>query len=237
MQKYLNQQSTVENHLGLLLRELEFSENWTSTHVSDFSGFHYRQYLLEQFGHNSLIPELTTEICGKGLEILNKFLNTNDEEVMDICNINCSDMLHHLYNYKACSQDLNNEARLIFLTMLLVCDLIFCQRLLETFSHHESVFCHRRYILHTILTINKNLNPLPINTKIDLNKLYKQQQCNSNIVTSLEIDQVILNSPKKTKHEYNLNRLLRAVINNEKRLVNDSKYLKWCQFILQVPLG
>ena len=39
--------------LQVLLSEFQSTESWMSKHISDFSGFHYRQFLLTTLGNQS----------------------------------------------------------------------------------------------------------------------------------------------------------------------------------------
>lgn len=235
LEKYFN---TDNNAINDVLKELDFSEKWTAMHVSDFSGFHYRQYLFNTIKNNkSLMFEYVSPDCFvKFLGYLNNFLSDNNEEILDLTNLNSSSMLYNLYNYKTCVTDQNYENRILFLTALLIYDLHSCQKMHEVFKYHESIFTHRKYILYNLVNLDKEISGAQNNTKVDLNNIFMQQQCTGNIVNSLEADQFVVNSPKKTKHEHDFNKLIKAVINNEKREVNNTKYLKWCQFILRVPL-
>uniref|UniRef100_A0A8C7AVG5 Protein prenyltransferase alpha subunit repeat containing 1 n=1 Tax=Neovison vison TaxID=452646 RepID=A0A8C7AVG5_NEOVI len=105
----------------ILLDELSSTKHWASMHVSDHSGFHYRQFLLK-----SLISQ--TVIDGSVLEqnpLRSEPALLKDEEA-------------------AASAE---EAR-INLPRLLEEEVEFSTDLIDSYPGHETLWCHRRHIFY-----------------------------------------------------------------------------------------
>ncbi|KAI5763815.1 PTAR1 [Gulo gulo luscus] len=105
----------------ILLDELSSTKHWASMHVSDHSGFHYRQFLLK-----SLISQ--TVIDGSVLEqnpLRSEPALLKDEEA-------------------AASTE---EAR-INLPRLLEEEVEFSTDLIDSYPGHETLWCHRRHIFY-----------------------------------------------------------------------------------------
>ncbi|VCX43409.1 unnamed protein product, partial [Gulo gulo] len=105
----------------ILLDELSSTKHWASMHVSDHSGFHYRQFLLK-----SLISQ--TVIDGTVLEqnpLRSEPALLKDEEA-------------------AASTE---EAR-INLPRLLEEEVEFSTDLIDSYPGHETLWCHRRHIFY-----------------------------------------------------------------------------------------
>uniref|UniRef100_M3YDS5 Protein prenyltransferase alpha subunit repeat containing 1 n=1 Tax=Mustela putorius furo TaxID=9669 RepID=M3YDS5_MUSPF len=105
----------------ILLDELSSTKHWASMHVSDHSGFHYRQFLLK-----SLISQ--TVVDGSVLEqnpLRSEPALLKDEEA-------------------AASAE---EAR-INLPRLLEEEVEFSTDLIDSYPGHETLWCHRRHIFY-----------------------------------------------------------------------------------------
>ncbi|NXD16153.1 PTAR1 protein, partial [Nothocercus nigrocapillus] len=116
----------VLQHLGkltvkVLLDELSSTKCWVSTHVSDHSGFHYRQFLL-----NSLIgrtmPDNNTQVQIQMVNEQNPVLQKEEEgEVAEA----------------ACAEELS-----IDLPYYLKEELELCTDLIDAYPGHETLWCH-----------------------------------------------------------------------------------------------
>ncbi|XP_068032763.1 protein prenyltransferase alpha subunit repeat-containing protein 1 isoform X1 [Anomalospiza imberbis] len=111
----------------VLLDELSSTKYWVSMHVSDHSGFHYRQFLL-----NSLICRTMTD---KNILVQNQVVNEQNsslqkEEESAGTEAACAeeqsvDLPHHL----------DEEMEL-------------CSELIDNYPGHETLWCHRRCVFY-----------------------------------------------------------------------------------------
>lgn len=101
-------------------------EDWVSCHISDYSGFHYRQFLISCFHNPSVLYPSDCPLhraVTKSAEVKCRFYNDKNEEI--------------LLFVKYIKEELD-----------LLCEL---QKL---FQGHETLWNHRRYILYEINSIN-----------------------------------------------------------------------------------
>nr|XP_028605380.1 protein prenyltransferase alpha subunit repeat-containing protein 1 [Podarcis muralis] len=122
----------------ILLDELSSTKHWVSMHVSDHSGFHYRQFLLK-----SLIDGTETECT---VEMHNSPANQQAPRLL--------------------KDEENDEAEATCVEeqpdfpLLLNEEVELCTDLINTYPGHETLWCHRRrvfYLQHHL----KNKLPLP----------------------------------------------------------------------------
>uniref|UniRef100_A0A9L0I999 Protein prenyltransferase alpha subunit repeat containing 1 n=1 Tax=Equus asinus TaxID=9793 RepID=A0A9L0I999_EQUAS len=107
----------------ILLDELSSTKHWASMHVSDHSGFHYRQFLLK-----SLISQ--TVIDGSVLE--QNPLRSEPASVLP----------------KDEEAAASTEEPRINLPHLLEEEVEFSTDLIDTYPGHETLWCHRRHIFY-----------------------------------------------------------------------------------------
>ncbi|XP_075582653.1 protein prenyltransferase alpha subunit repeat-containing protein 1 isoform X2 [Pelecanus crispus] len=122
----------VLQHLGkltvkVLLDELSSTKYWVSMHVSDHSGFHYRQFLLK-----SLIGRTVTD---------NKVLVQN--QMVNEENPNLQKEEESAGAEAACA-----EEQSVDLPRCLEEELELCTELIDTYPGHETLWCHRRCVFH-----------------------------------------------------------------------------------------
>lgn len=104
----------------ILHDELSSMKRWVSTHVSDHSGFHYRQFLMK-----ALVAELsraTDAPCGPSQDP------------------------HHAHwpNGDGLDTPAAEESRAASVPQLFDKELELCTDLIETYPGHETLWCHRR---------------------------------------------------------------------------------------------
>jgi hypothetical protein len=108
-----------------LLKEWAASEAWVSTHVSDYSGMQYRQFLLD---------------C------LLDFRHSVSDDIVDTARRSIQKLL-------SCSQSADNigtmQSALIESLGLVASELLLNTDLILRFAGHEALWCHRRYLLMT----------------------------------------------------------------------------------------
>ncbi|XP_065262357.1 protein prenyltransferase alpha subunit repeat-containing protein 1 isoform X5 [Emys orbicularis] len=111
----------------ILLDELSSTKHWVSMHVSDHSGFHYRQFLIK-----SLIGRTVTD---NSILVQNQLVNEPTpslpkDEKNEVSEAACTEQLR---------VDLPN---------LLKEELELCTDLIDTFPGHETLWCHRRHVFY-----------------------------------------------------------------------------------------
>uniref|UniRef100_A0A8C6RPA7 Protein prenyltransferase alpha subunit repeat containing 1 n=1 Tax=Nannospalax galili TaxID=1026970 RepID=A0A8C6RPA7_NANGA len=104
--------------IKILLDELSSTKQWASMHISDHSGFHYRQFLLK-----SLISQ--TAVDSSVLEQNSLRSKPKDEEATD-----------------------SVEEPRVNLTHLLEKEVEFCTDLIDSYPGHETLWCHRRHVFY-----------------------------------------------------------------------------------------
>ncbi|NXK13970.1 PTAR1 protein, partial [Herpetotheres cachinnans] len=116
----------VLQHLGkltvkVLLDELSSTKYWVSMHVSDHSGFHYRQFLL-----NSLIGRTVTD---KNVLTQNQMVNKQNSSLQK--------------EESAGAEAACVEEQSVDLPRRLEEELELCTELIDTYPGHETLWCHR----------------------------------------------------------------------------------------------
>nr|XP_006004275.1 PREDICTED: protein prenyltransferase alpha subunit repeat-containing protein 1 [Latimeria chalumnae] len=107
----------------LLLDELSSTKYWVSMHVSDHSGFHFRQFLLKALVSNA---RSTTSKTIAALHPL------TDEQILSLPK----------------EQGANAELQRLDIPQLFEEELELCTSLIESFPGHETLWCHRRHVFY-----------------------------------------------------------------------------------------
>ncbi|XP_054253895.1 protein prenyltransferase alpha subunit repeat-containing protein 1 isoform X2 [Indicator indicator] len=131
----------VVQHLGkltvkILLDELSSTKYWVSMHVSDHSGFHYRQFLLKSLTGRTVTDNNTL--------VQNQMVHEQKEESSAGAEAACTeeqsvDLPHHLEK-----------------------ELELCTELIDTYPGHETLWCHRRHVFYLQHRLS---NKLPLLTQ------------------------------------------------------------------------
>ena len=111
----------------IVSEELTRMEDWVSCHISDYSGFHYRQFLISCF-HNPSV--LDPSDCP-----LHRAIAKNAEEIQ-------------------CSLQNDKKKEILLFIKYIKEELDLLSELQKIFQGHETLWNHRRYILHEINKIN-----------------------------------------------------------------------------------
>ncbi|XP_044219542.1 protein prenyltransferase alpha subunit repeat-containing protein 1 [Thunnus albacares] len=123
--------------------ELSSMRLWVSMHVSDHSGFHYRQFLLKE-----LITELT--------ELSQTPTSTNSSSPEHRSNIVLSSSPHHhshaqvngeLSGAEAAGED-ESQLSLTAVVQLFHQEMELCSDLIQSFPGHETLWSHRRHVFY-----------------------------------------------------------------------------------------
>ncbi|KAM7077610.1 protein prenyltransferase alpha subunit repeat-containing protein 1 isoform 2-T2 [Ciconia maguari] len=122
----------VLQHLGkltvkVLLDELSSTKYWVSMHVSDHSGFHYRQFLLK-----SLIGRTVTD---NNVLVRNQMVNEQNPSLQK-------------EEESAGAEAACAEEQSVDLPCRLEEELELCTELIDTYPGHETLWCHRRRVFY-----------------------------------------------------------------------------------------
>lgn len=127
--------------LMTISEELIRMEDWVSSHISDFSGFHYRQFLISCFQYNQSISYASE--CP-----LHKRTTQNNDGL------------------KCCLPlGKNNNSSSLLFAKALEKELILLSGLQMMYPGHETLWNHRRYILHEFQKIGLVENIFPSDVK------------------------------------------------------------------------
>ncbi|XP_008936276.1 PREDICTED: protein prenyltransferase alpha subunit repeat-containing protein 1, partial [Merops nubicus] len=122
----------VLQHLGkltvkVLLDELASTKYWVSMHVSDHSGFHYRQFLLK-----SLIGRTVTD---NNVLVQNQRVNEQNPSLQK-------------EEESAGAEAACGKEQSVDLPHCLEEELELCTELIDTYPGHETLWCHRRRVFY-----------------------------------------------------------------------------------------
>ncbi|KAF5301606.1 hypothetical protein FQR65_LT08911 [Abscondita terminalis] len=196
--------SEMPEYLNLVLEQMDFSTKWISIHVSENTGFHYKEYLNKCFLKNKYIRN---------------DLNAKSRLLIENCfkvSANCDDStyLSMLYgerkNFNASSEtliELNNYANLV---VVLLTDLIyFVKNLSEFLPQQLTVWYYRRYIIYSLLKIGYDYHKITwnVNSSLDVdlninNELIRNYKsyCKGDALVDLNLEKL----PKMPKLELDL---------------------------------
>ncbi|XP_076260565.1 protein prenyltransferase alpha subunit repeat-containing protein tempura [Rhynchophorus ferrugineus] len=137
----------------ILAREMHFSEKWINEHVSENTGYHYRQFLINLFkSHRQLvmIPRYFHEVTKR----LNLF---NDDEPIQL--------LIFLLGKPPKNKSLEDISKYINIMIVLLYELLaVIENINDMFTEHECLWLHRRYILYNLVQIADEYLGEPNNT-------------------------------------------------------------------------
>lgn len=195
--------------LKTVFEELIRMEDWIASHVSDYSGYHYRQFLISCFHHN---PSLTyPSDCP-----LHRGVVESSES------INCS------FNNDT------NEGFSLF-TEYLQKELDLLCELQKIYPGHETLWNHRRYILHEIHKINLTENIFSNEVKIlDSASACDAVQCKRHKLESSVGSKINWNV---TKEECFLKDSFKAAKGLDWEKILIKRHINWLQNILLWPLA
>ncbi|KAF5283558.1 hypothetical protein FQA39_LY17304 [Lamprigera yunnana] len=194
---------TVE-YLNLIVEQLDFINRWISIHVSENTGFHYRQYLNTCFFRNRCIrinpnikSRLLIEACFK--------INATQDDITYLSTIygerkdtNITPELLVKYN---------NYVNLI---VILLTDLIYLMKNLNDYQPQQlTVWYYRRYVVYTLLKIGYDYHQITWIKDPKLNSDFNSnndtiRECRMHLKSDDSIEFNRGKSPKMPKIELNL---------------------------------
>ncbi|CAB3244025.1 unnamed protein product [Arctia plantaginis] len=145
------------------IKEYGFSERWSSKHVSDFSCFHYRQFCIQNIFtikddswrsfENTvdvnlrktfigvLAKNFSNDVMGQPSE--EKLLTYSDDNIINL-------ILGYSAKNCNCPQNNTHEFRKL---VILFHELVLNNELLRFYKFHETLWYHRRFIVHEVIAI------------------------------------------------------------------------------------
>lgn len=152
----LNQLSPESgSYISFLINEWMQTHKWVSCHVSDHSGFHYRQHLLSKFislppSGFGTIRKCTVDIEQTSLWSLQMFLSPLESKR--------DNQLTELTKFILCESLDNHCEKIESIPLgLIVSEFFFNTDLLLVYPGHEAIWYHRRFILSTFRDFVRNL--------------------------------------------------------------------------------
>ncbi|XP_034833335.1 protein prenyltransferase alpha subunit repeat-containing protein 1 [Maniola hyperantus] len=162
----LNRLKTIKfnfNLDSLFIKEYHFAEKWTSKHVSDFSCFHYYQFCLKNIYSlsNELWKSLQSSLNVNLRKVLVNVLAANfpkdvtiqasEENLLNYSEESLMKLLLAYTNKNCkCIVDYVQLCRKVEILFHL---LVMNDELVRFYKHHETLWYHRRFILHEIFVI------------------------------------------------------------------------------------
>ncbi|XP_012266220.2 protein prenyltransferase alpha subunit repeat-containing protein 1 [Athalia rosae] len=145
------QNSSPENYVEFLKSEWLSSGEWCSLHISDYSGFAYRQFLIKKLLQINRNPEQPTRPETTCREILTNFLNL---DIPSLMNAPSHEVLNYLHSTSGIlpRHDVNYSAILAGLSYW-VEECLFNEELLNLYPGHEAFWYHRRFLSHLLIVL------------------------------------------------------------------------------------
>ncbi|KAE8633058.1 hypothetical protein XENTR_v10001762 [Xenopus tropicalis] len=197
----------VVQHLGnlnakLLIDELSSTKHWVSMHVSDHSGFHYRQFLLKS--------------------LLSKTLKDSD---------NVTELLVNEENLCLPREEEANWNQICFdLPFLLEEEMELNRELVDSYPGHETLWCHRRQIFNVIhqllLEQSQSATPQPTSGSItdgSGNISHLSTPFQSYVNNPMDIDG--MSDPNKQGYTQETKRLKRAPVQDSLNFDSELRFI------------
>lgn len=162
----MNKLKTLDKQLDLnfiFIKEYSFSERWTSKHVSDFSCFHYRQFCIKNIfdissdSWKSFENTLDVNLRKNFVRVLalnfpkDVTVQASENDLISYSEDNLVKLLL-CYTAKNCDCIVNNVLVCRKLEVLFH-ELTLNDELLRYFKYHETLWYHRRFIVHEIIAV------------------------------------------------------------------------------------
>lgn len=180
--------------------QLDFSLPWVMSHVSEHTGFHYRQHVLKlvkernmekslfskyyEFIADNVVPKSESNSLLKYLLGENSQVNTKgccqNEHIQNIQFQ--SQSINFKHNLETRQQNVQIENYLCILLFELFDTL---KLLSELYSSHESVWYHRRFVIFGLLQVASEYHSLPLSCSKNINDAFSSQGQNI-IMTELK---------------------------------------------------
>lgn len=171
----LDSLSDPSTSIRVNIEEWQRSQKWVSTHVSDYSVFHYRQKILQNLintssANLSVLKKCASNVISRAISSLQLFLHPSDG------NGPLTDDYELTKTTIKIIKDSSENYKIFFdsITLgLIVSEILFNTDLLLTFPGHEAIWCHRRFVLHVFKKFTHELKiqieQIHVNSHKDIN--------------------------------------------------------------------
>ncbi|CAH0553649.1 unnamed protein product [Brassicogethes aeneus] len=169
--------SNCENIETIIQSELQLNSKWLTEHVSEHTGYHYRQYLIKLVKHLPNMKDFSLQYLASLTNVLK-----------------VKDPTSTLFNLLGISnKSLDDLHMTINVVSLLIYDLAVLLKNLNTFYEgHESLWYHRRFVIRELIKIMHEYSNTPFNVNNKVNDLYVKDE--KNIIQSCLLSDNLSNS-------------------------------------------
>lgn len=127
----------------IVYSELNYSQDWINSHVSEHSGYHYRQYLLGLIRSHRDIVLVFESFYNFVIKQLNLI---NDGEFSNL-------LVYLLGKQNKAGLPEETNSYINYVSMLLYDLFVLVDKLNGVFPEHESLFYHRRFLVYHLLKV------------------------------------------------------------------------------------
>lgn len=162
----------VHYHPEMIPVELEFSAQWVNEHVSENSGYHYRQILIDYIKKFSI--KVPKQYFLKVVEKLNISIETEFDQLIVF-------LLGSGSNKSS-----NDSTEYVNYIILLLYELtVVINGIDKDFNEHESLWLHRRYVIYRLLESSLNFLGDKLTLCKNFNELDTLSDSNSNMLNCI----------------------------------------------------
>lgn len=141
MEHIASNSSTISNIVRV---ELNYSEDWINSHVSEHSGYHYRQYLIKLIRRHKKIVSIFDQHYSFVVKTLLNLVNDGEHV----------NLLTYLLGKPNKPHLLEESVSYINFICILLYDLfVMIDKVNQVFPEHESLYYHRRFLVHHLIKI------------------------------------------------------------------------------------
>ncbi|KAG5885192.1 hypothetical protein JTB14_036499 [Gonioctena quinquepunctata] len=163
---------------NIVYSELSYSQEWINNHISENTGYHYRQYLIKLVKNHKKIVSLYDSYYNFVVKTILNMTNDGD----------CGNLLTYLLGKANKTKLLEETCSYVNYICLLLYDLVVVvDKLNKLFPEHEALYYHRRFLVYKLLQVPYEYHGLECSagTKININLIE-----DTNITDSSSIDNV-----------------------------------------------
>ncbi|XP_057688923.1 protein prenyltransferase alpha subunit repeat-containing protein 1 [Corythoichthys intestinalis] len=132
-------QHMAKGNIKVFHDELSTMRQWVSMHVSDHSGFHYRQYLLKELIEEFSLTPAPSRKCSP---------QHHSRTVPNNCLLRSINVLANGEQLGIETMDEDKELELAKLFELFYQEMELCSDLIRSFPGHETLWSHRRHVFY-----------------------------------------------------------------------------------------
>ncbi|EEZ97598.1 protein prenyltransferase alpha subunit repeat-containing protein 1-B [Tribolium castaneum] len=219
-------------NFNVIMDELTFSEKWVSGHVSEHTGFHYRQYLFNTVRKSRNITSVYEFYFCETVKLLGLVGENDPRDILTFL----------LGKEKSQGKPLEETINFVNFFCLLLYDLYnVVETLNSLYPNHESIWYHRRFLVYHLVKTAHEYHGLAFKTDVKLDevilygtnivnvdgekqpKLFKSQP---NKVQSCRLYQTLV----KNEAEFIRKNLVQSAQFHELELAR--RYEKWLKFVV-----